>query len=68
VAIRATRRVAYDDYATVEYAEADDADFTVVSAIVLDLERRSRENEPCVLEVESAFRKGGCSLGRIVRD
>jgi len=40
-----------------EQAKADDADLIVVSAIVFDLERRSRENELCVLEVESAFRE-----------
>ena len=68
MAIRATRCVAYDDNAAVEQTEADYADFTVVSAIVFDLERRSRENELCVLEVESAFRECGCSLGRVIRD
>ena len=68
VTIRATRRVANNDNPTMEQTKADDADFTVASAIVFDLERRSRENELCVLEVESAFRKGGGSLDRVIRD
>ena len=68
VAIRATRCVANNDNPTMEQAKADDADLIVVSAIVFDLERRSRENELCVFEVESAFRECGCSLGRVIRD
>ena len=68
VAIRATRRVANDNNTTVEQTEADDAEFTVVSAIVFDLECRSRENQLCVLEIESAFREGSCSLGRVIDD
>jgi len=68
VAIRATRCVANNDNPTMEQAKADDADLIVVSAIVFDLERRSRENELRVLEVESAFRECGCSLGRVIRD
>ena len=68
VAIRATRCVAYDDDATVENAEADDSDFAVVSAGVLDRKRRTCEDNLCVIEVESAVLKSGRSLGRVVRD
>jgi hypothetical protein len=68
VAIRATRRVAYDDHATVEYAEADDPGFTVVSTDVIDLEHWAREDDFRVLEIKPAFLNRSYSLGRIVRD
>ena len=68
MAIRATRCVANDDNTTIEKTETDDTNFTVVSANVFDLERRSRKNDLRVLEVESAFCKGVCALGRVIRD
>lgn len=68
VAIRATRCVAYDDYATVEKTEADDSDFTVIPADILDFKHRACENNFCVFEVESAFIKGRFALGRVVRN
>jgi hypothetical protein len=68
VAIRATRCVAYDDNAAVEQTEADNADFAVASAIVLDLERRAREDEIRVVEVESALCQSSYPLRWVIRD
>ena len=68
MAIRATRCVAYDDYATMEKTEAEDSDFTVVPADVLDFKRGACENNFRVFEVESAFVKGRFALGRVVRN
>ncbi len=68
VAIRATRCIANDDNPTMEQTKADNSNFAVVPAVVLDFKRRSHEDELRVLEVKSAFGKGGCSLGRIDRD
>jgi hypothetical protein len=68
VAIRATRRIPYDDYPAAEQTEADDADFTVVPAGVLDLKRRALKDNFRIFEVEPSLLEGGCPLGRVVRD
>jgi hypothetical protein len=65
VAIRATRRVANHNDPTVEDTEADDSRFAVVSAHILDLERRTSKDKCRILKVQTAFSKGGCPFPRI---
>jgi hypothetical protein len=62
VAIRTTRRVAYDNDSSAQHTETDDSRFAVVPSLVFDFKGRSGENHLSVLEVETAFGKGGCSF------
>jgi hypothetical protein len=68
VAIRATRRVANDNDPPAQHTEADDSRFAIGPSVVLNLESRTGENKLGVLEIETAFRKGGCSFPWIEGD
>jgi hypothetical protein len=65
VAIRATRRVANHNDPAVEDTKADDSRLAVVPAVILDFKRRTSKNQCRILEVETAFSKGGCPFPRI---
>lgn len=65
VAIRATRRVANHNDPSVEDTKADDSRFAVVPADILDFERRAGKDNCRILEVQTAFSKGGRPFLRI---
>ena len=62
MAIRATRRVGNDNDPSAQHTEADNSRFTIVPSLVLDFKGRPGEDYLGVLEIETAFGKGGCSF------
>lgn len=68
VAGRATRGVAHHDDSAVQKAVADDAAFTIVLALIDDLDRGAGEVHRCILKIQAAFSKGLVALDRIEGD
>lgn len=62
VAIRATRRVAYNNNPSVKDTKADDSRFAVIPASILSLECRAGKYKCRIPKVESALSKGSCSF------
>jgi hypothetical protein len=55
VANRATRRVPHDNHSTLQQAETDHPDFTVVLAPVFDLDGEAFEDKQGVLKIKAAL-------------
>lgn len=64
----ATGRVAHNDQASTQEAEAEHTAFTIVFSVVIDLNSDASEDFWCILEIQSALFKRLGSLGRIEGD
>ncbi len=66
VTVHATGCVADDHHSVAKHAEANDSLLAVVFAQVFGFERRSREDEESIREVDASVPQRFCPLGRIV--
>jgi hypothetical protein len=68
VAIRATRGISNDYYATLEKSEADYSHFTVFFALVWNFNGDALENYCSIFKIKSTFDKGLITFSWIVKN
>ena len=68
VACGPTRCVAHHYHATTKKSDTQDAPFSIVVSIIVDLQRQTGEDLPGVLEIEPSLLEDAVSLGWVVCD